>query len=240
MVDSVLETLKGSLGQMSGLLTFVFLFTLGILYMFKKSISKYIDNRFNNKKEVDKDIKILQYHSMFTVADRVVVKINAMNFTTEKDDDCVKTELLRSLIFIKVKTVKQRFSEFLETEGLDTVEANKLKFMIATMLSSLVNEYNLECEKIMINTMGISKNDAQFLIESYESFRQYIVDAFIDELDSIVMDDNYSNNFERLNTILYTVSISLSIIPRDVVGTFDKVNGRFYKYRKDIKNEESK
>ena len=84
----------------------------------------------------------------------------------------------------------------------------------------------------MSNEMDIQIEDALFLIDKYEEFREYIVNAFVDELDTIVMDDNYTNNFDRLNTILYTVSISLSIIPRDVVATFNNVNGRFKKYEK--------
>ena len=52
----------------------------------------------------------------------------------------------------------------------------------------------------------------------------------MDELEVIVMDTNYSDNFERLNTIFYAVSISLSIIPRDLVGVFNEINGRYKKY----------
>ena len=81
--------------------------------------------------------------------------------------------------------------------------------------------------------MEIDMKDAKFLVDKYEEFREYIVNAFVDELDTIVMDDNYNNNFDRMNTILYTVSISLSIIPRDVVATFNNVNGRFTRYSSD-------
>ena len=41
-----------------------------------------------------------------------------------------------------------------------------------------------------------------------------------------------ANNFLKLNAILYIVGTSLDIIPRDVVETFNNVNGRFKKYNK--------
>ena len=104
--------------------------------------------------------------------------------------------------------------------------------MVATTLSNLVNEYNDKAIKVMSEEMGIEIKDAKMLVDKYEEFREYIVNAFVDELSVIVMDDNYLDNFERLNTILYTVSISLSIIPRDVVETFNNVNGTFKKYNK--------
>ena len=84
----------------------------------------------------------------------------------------------------------------------------------------------------MSEEMSIDFKDAKFLVDKYEEFREYITRAFVEELTIIVMDDNYIDNFERLNTILYTISISLSIIPRDVVETFNNVNGTFKKYKK--------
>ena len=140
--------------------------------------------------------------------------------------------MLKKLIQLKIKTVKKRFLELLQNEKLQKMEQPQLKFLVASTLSNLVNEYNENALRIMSNEMDIQIEDALFLIDKYEEFREYIVNAFVDELDTIVMDDNYTNNFDRLNTILYTVSISLSIIPRDVVATFNNVNGRFKKYEK--------
>ena len=172
---------------------------------------------------------------MFLVCDKVLKRVDAIDFTTFSDYDEVKTKLLKKLIQLKIKTVKKRFLELLENEKLQKMEQPQLKFLVASTLSNLVNEYNENALRIMSNEMDISIQDATFLVEQYEKFREYIVNAFVDELDTIVMDDNYTNNFDRLNTILYTVSISLSIIPRDVVATFNNVNGRFKKYQKKTK-----
>ena len=228
-----LEFIKDSFGQMNGFLTFMFLvILLGVYLMIKfKDILKEI---YHNKQD-NRDVRNLKFHSMFLVCDKVLKRVDAIDFTTFSDYDEVKTKLLKKLIQLKIKTVKKRFLELLENEKLQKMEQPQLKFLVASTLSNLVNEYNENALRIMSNEMDISIQDATFLVEQYEKFREYIVNAFVDELDTIVMDDNYTNNFDRLNTILYTVSISLSIIPRDVVATFNNVNGRFKKYQKKTK-----
>jgi len=168
---------------------------------------------------------------MFLTCDKVLKKIDAIDFTTFDDYDEVKSKLLRKLIKLKIDTVSNRFKELLVKDELQDMNRTELKFLVSKTLTDLVHEYNNEALKVMTSEMGITAKDAEFLIARYEDFRQYIVDAFVDELDIIVTDENYKNNFDRLNTILYAVSISLSIIPRDVVATFNGVNGRFKKYK---------
>ena len=228
-----LSFIKDSFGQMNGFLTFMFLvILLGVYLMIKfKDILKEI---YHNKQD-NRDVRNLKFHSMFLVCDKVLKRVDNIDFTTFSDYDEVKTKLLKKLIQLKIKTVKKRFLELLENEKLQKMEQPQLKFLVASTLSNLVNEYNENALRIMSNEMEIEMKDALFLIDKYEEFREYIVNAFVDELDTIVMDDNYTNNFDRLNTILYTVSISLSIIPRDVVATFNNVNGRFKKYQKKTK-----
>lgn len=230
-----LDVVAHSFGEMGELLTFisiVFIIICVLLFKFKSTIDKIL----TKPKTKNRDIKNLVHHSMFLTGDKVLHKIDKIDFTTFECYDEIKTKLLKKLIHLKIDTVKLRFTEFLNKDGLEDVEQNQLKLMVASALSNLVNEYNDKALKIMSEEMDVDVKDARFLIEKYEEFREYIVEAFVDELGVIVMDNNYIDNFERLNTILYTVSISLSIIPRDVVATFNDVNGRFKKYKK-IQNE---
>tara|TARA_R110002012_G_scaffold119725_2_gene268825 strand:+ start:2103 stop:2807 length:705 start_codon:yes stop_codon:yes gene_type:complete len=223
-----LEFIKDSFGQMNGFLTFIIILTIIASYLavkFKDDLVELV-----NRKKDKRKIKDLSYHSMFLVCDKVLKRVENIDFTTFSDYDEVKTKLLKKLIQLKIKTVKKRFLELLQNEKLQEMEQPQLKYLVASTLSNLVNEYNNNALRIMNEEMEIEMKDAKFLVDKYEEFREYIVNAFVDELDTIVMDDNYTNNFDRLNTILYTVSISLSIIPRDVVATFNNVNGRFTRY----------
>ena len=224
------EFFSDSFGKMSGFLTFLILVLVVLSYVtikFKETITELIKKNKHNR-----DINDLLYHSMFLTSDKVLQRIDKIDFTTFDGYDEVKSKLIKKLIQLKIDTVKLRFGEFLKTKDLDKVKQSQLKLMVATTLSNLVNEYNDKAIRVMSEEMNIEIKDAKFLVDKYEEFRQYIVDAFVSELSVIVMDDNYIDNFERLNTILYTVSISLSIIPRDVVETFNNVNGTFKKYNK--------
>ena len=226
-----LSFIKDSFGQMNGFLTFIIILTIIGSYLAVKFIDDLVE--LVNKKKDKRLIKNLEYHSMFLVCDKVLKRVDAIDFTTFSDYDEVKTKLLKKLIQLKIKTVKKRFLELLKNEKLQKMEQPQLKYLVASTLSNLVNEYNDNALRIMNEEMEIDMKDAKFLVAIYEEYREYIVNAFVDELDTIVMDDNYNNNFDRMNTILYTVSISLSIIPRDVVATFNNVNGRFTRYSSD-------
>ena len=226
-----LSFIKDSFGQMSGFLTFITIIIVIAAYLsikFKDDLVELV-----NRKKDKRQIKSLSYHSMFLVCDKVLKRVDNIDFTTFSDYDEIKTKLLKKLIQLKIKTVKKRFLELLQNEKLQKMEQPQLKYLVASTLSNLVNEYNENALRIMNEEMEIDMKDAKFLVDKYEEFREYIVNAFVDELDTIVMDDNYTNNFDRMNTILYTVSISLSIIPRDVVATFNNVNGRFTRYSSD-------
>ena len=224
------DFIKDSFGKMNGFLTFIIIVTLIAAYLSIKFKDDLVD-LVNSKRKIRK-IKELSYHSMFLVCDKVLKRVDAIDFTTFDGYDPIKTKLLKKLIYLKIDTVKIRFSELLRNKKLDKMEQANLKYLVATTLSNLVNEYNIKAVKVMSEEMNINIEDAQFLVEKYEEFREYIVSAFVEELSVIVMDDNYIDNFDRINTILYTVSISLSIIPRDVVATFNNVNGKFKKYEK--------
>ncbi len=225
-----IEVISDSFGKMSGFLTFLILVLIVLAYVtlkFKETINELI-----KKQKRERKIEDLIYHSMFLTGDKVIQRIDKIDFTTFDGYDEVKSKLLKKLIQLKIETVKLRFGEFLQKEGLEKVKQSQLKLMVAATLSSLVNEYNNKAIKVMSEEMSIQIKDAKFLVDKYEEFREYITRAFVEELNIIVMDDNYIDNFERVNTILYTISISLSIIPRDVVETFNNVNGTFKKYKK--------
>jgi len=219
-----------SFGKMSGFLTFLILVLIVLAYVtlkFRETINELIKRHKRERK-----IEDLIYHSMFLTGDKVVQRIDKIDFTTFDGYDEIKSKLLKKLIQLKIDTVKLRFGEFLKTKDLDKVKQSQLKLMVATTLSNLVNEYNDKAIRVMSSEMNIKEKDAKFLVDKYEEFREYITRAFVEELNIIVMDDNYIDNFERVNTILYTISISLSIIPRDVVATFNNINGTFKKYKK--------
>ena len=155
-----LEFIKDSFGQMNGFLTFIFLvILLGVFLMikFKDTLKEMYHNKQDNR-----DVRNLKFHSMFLVCDKVLKRVDNIDFTTFSDYDEVKTKLLKKLIQLKIKTVKKRFLELLENDKLQKMEQPQLKFLVASTLSNLVNEYNENALRIMSNEMEIEIKDAVF------------------------------------------------------------------------------
>jgi len=240
---TVLEQLKDSLSKMNHIEVFILLLfvILGFIAFFNKStIALYYKNRSQRRaQELEqlysehpvREISELKAHHLFLTVKQVMYTVDNLDFTTFESYDPVKTTLIRKLISLKIETITFRFGELIEKKELDRMTGVQLKFEIITTLSNLVNEYNDHFISTIVSVYGVSEKDAIFLVDCYESFRQYIVSAFSAELENIILDDNYDNNFERMNTVLYVVSLSLSVIPEDVVQTFNKINGRFKKYK---------
>lgn len=231
-----LEYFKNSFGVMSGTLTFVAFVLVIILLIFKNSIIELLKVFINKRKLPVNKIEDLQYHHLFVMVHKVSTRVDALDFTTYDDYDEVKSFLMKLLIQMKIDVVEKNFKDFLFKEGIDTVEPAKLSLMIASMLSSLVNEYNNDFIKKVVNNYGVSKKDAKYFVDCYEDHRLYMIEAFTDGLEAIVLDHNHHDNFYRINTIFYIVSLSLNVIPKDVVDAFNSLNGRFSKYDKKIFN----
>ena len=57
-----------------------------------------------------------------------------------------------------------------------------------------------------------------------------MVEGFVDSLDSVLMNSDYNNNFDKVNTLMELCSLAIYVIPRDVRSAFEQVNGRYAKY----------
>jgi len=89
---------------------------------------------------------------------------------------------------------EKRFSELLLTPDIDTWDAYQLQHKFKSTLMEVVEEYNHEALMLYIN-WGISPEDSKFLIETYEDYRSTMVEGFVDSVDSVLMNNDYSDNF---------------------------------------------
>jgi len=198
-----------------------------VVYIFKDIIKEWLKKPISKTKPISN----LQFHDMFTTANSVRSKVNAIKFSTHGEDDKIKSRMLHKLIDLKIECVKERFKEFLLQDKLDKLDGNQLKFKIAAALSGIVKEYNEKAFNYFVNEYGISKEDSKYLIDCYEIFRQDIVDGFLSRLESITKNEDYTTNYEKISAVLEVVAISLYIIPKDSKNAMNLANGRFIKYK---------
>ena len=178
-----------------------------------------------------KPITELKYHRLFQVVEQVGKRVEGINFITHGEVDKVKTMLMNVLIQEKLTNVSIVFTDFLDDAELRVCSGNALRAKVATSLRGLVGNYNDSARDLFVD-IGISEEDAVYLIESYEEYRLDLVNGFLESLDDISTNDDYSSNYDKINAIYELVALSIYLIPKDVRIALDSVNGRFVKYEK--------
>ena len=231
--DGVVQEIVKAASGLPSVMLFTLLLTVFFFWVFKKGIAAKIGNmkipNMFKKKKMDR----LLMHDFFMVCDDISNKVKTMDFREDDDPDDnrypIKTKLLRILIERKMEVVKEDVIIFLKQEGIDKFDSNEIKFKFKTTLGALVDRYNQDCYKIFIE-MGISHEDAWYFINRYEAYRTDCIEGFVDRLDSIATNQDYSSNFDKLIAILELCSLAMAIIPRDIMSVYTLINGRFKKY----------
>lgn len=223
-----LNDIAKSFGTLTPNLTFIVIMTIIILYFLKDAIVQFIQDVKIWKRK--KKVKNLINHDVFITADVVKDKVKRISFTTHGQDDKVKTKLLQFLIEIKIESLKELLRKFLHQEGVEKYNGQKLKFEVNKVLLDLVTDYSSESHSQFIE-MGVSPEDSKFLIDSFESFREDIMDGYIERIESISTNEDYNSNYDRISAMLEVIALGLFVIPKDATNACDFINGRFLKYK---------
>ena len=225
-MDKIFEALASDILSLPTAVIAVLIFCTIIFYFFKDSISEWL------KKEVKQSQKIskLEHHRFFNVCDNVEAKISNMNFITDGEIDIPKTKMMHELICLKNIAMQKHMNKLVKTRGIDDWGVYELQFEFKKCLGDLVKDYNEKALKNFVKR-GVSHSDADYLIQNYEDYRSCMVEAFTDSIDSVLMNSDYHNNFDKVNTLLEICCVAIAVIPRDVRSSFEAVNGRYTKYK---------
>ncbi|MDO6737088.1 hypothetical protein [Wenyingzhuangia sp. 2_MG-2023] len=172
---------------------------------------------------------------MFLVANAVKVKVTKIQFITHGNPDIVKSAMLHKLIALKVDTVTAKFHEFLDRDDISKLSSLRLKYEFIQCLDCIKLIYMEEAYTFYVSR-GISSEDAKVILDSYDAFRTVITEGFIESVESITTNNTYSTNYDKLSAIFDVYALSLYVIPRDAMLSFDDVNGRLIKYKDKIDN----
>ena len=176
-----------------------------------------------------KPVTELKYHRLFQVIESVGKRVEGIEFITHKKPDKVKTLLMNILIQEKLVAVRVVFTDLLDDKELRVCSGNALRTKVATALRGLVGNYNDNARDLFVD-VGVSEVDAGYLIDTYEEYRLELVNGFLESLEDISTNDDYSTNYDKLNAIYDLVALSIYLIPKDVKEALNSVNGRFVKY----------
>ena len=224
-----METLFEQLQLLDWWAVLIILLVIIPLWIFKKPIGELLKKIKFKKNVKTRDIQQLKYHDFFNVLDEIKQKVGLIDFSKDGETNILKTWMMVRLIELKMDSIKLTFNTFISDEDLIDDSPELFKYKMGKCLNDLVDEYNLEAIK-QFKMKGVSDEDARFFVNTYEGYRDTIVQSFIERLDSISLSSRYNNNYERLLACLEVSTLAMEVIPRDIRSVYLIINGRYDKY----------
>jgi hypothetical protein len=103
---------------------------------------------------------------------------------------------------------------------------DELKQIIRKTLNSIVDNYCLKGERHLIDR-GLSKKDAAYVVELFEKWRSETRASINSRIDAIFASSFHTTNFQRTLAVYELISVSVSLIPKDGIRSFESMNGKF-------------
>lgn len=215
-------------------------FTLIPIYLLKDSIGSVIKtislkNLFTKKAKEKKDMKNLLVHDFFLSLNDLKSKVEQIDFSQENKLNTFKRKMMIELICFKKDAITYSFKEILKQDDIMTITSQAFKYRVISSITHLIDVYNKQAIDCYVK-MGVSIEDAEFFVNSYESYRQTIIDSFVNRLESITISKQYSDNYERMLAMFEVLTVAVEVIPRDVKSLYFIINGKYDKY--DLNNVE--
>jgi len=247
-MSDILQAFTSKFGELSPHLTFLLMFMIVILYFFKDTISEQIKSIkfsvasipfFNKEKkevfprktttihlEVEKlTFQDLNSHDLFNVIEDVRSAIKFHRF----EGDEVKTQVFHDFINIMLDEIKDSMSILInQIDVLDSThdpKRDELKQLIMRHLSIVVEKYCKDAEAHFINK-GLPKRDAEYVVTLFEEWRSETRRSINDRINAIFASSFHQTNFARTLAVYELISVSVSLIPKDGIRSFEQMNGK--------------
>jgi hypothetical protein len=205
-------------------LLFFAIIILGTMYFFRKPISTIITKiSFKNSKE--NDIKDLKSHDLFNTLQRVKQEAMFIKFYSHGKFDATKSRMSSDFVRFKSDVCFKKFSEFLDNDFKE-VSSDELKSMILAALWDMHGEYVKQIKMHWIEK-GIDKNDVDYVIELFETFRKDVVMSFQYRVEAIFSCTHYLTNFDKILASYSIFAFGIDLLPKDLQDTFENINGKF-------------
>ena len=203
---------------------FVLVVLVVILYYFHKPITAWVTSLIK-RKEKPQEIKSLKSHDLFSTLQRVKQEAMFLKFYSHGLFDETKSRMCTDFVKFKSDVCNEKFEEFLNHD-FTKLSSDELKQLT---LSSLWNMHQIYIDKIRTNWLskGIKKDDVDYVIQLFESFRYPVVIGFQHRVDAIFSCEHYDNHFKKILACYNIFSFGIDLLPKDLQDTFEAINGKF-------------
>ena len=197
---------------------------LSLLEEIKESIGKVL-----LRNQIEAKIKSLHSHDFFNVIESTRMSCKHTKFYTHKKLDVTKTEMFVDFMNFKLDSIAKGFGDLIDrTNSFNN--NTELKNAVIDTMGKIIVEYTEET-RIHFYKKGIPVADADYAVDTFEKWRLETVNAVSGRIMSVFSSSFHKTRYENLLAVLELVSMAIALIPKDGVGAFNSINGKF----KDIK-----
>jgi hypothetical protein len=230
--------------QLGPHLTFLLMLFIVIFYFFKDSLKKKIEEfsipgaKPEEKKEVfpkpstmvTLEVEKLTFsdlmdHDVFNVIEEVRAHLKFYEF---KEDE-TKTKVFQDFMEIMLDEISTNLSTLLhEIEDIDNTHNPKrdaLKKVIMDRLNFIVKTYCSKAETHFIKR-GFEIAEAEFVVALFEEWRSETRESINRRVNAIFASSFHQTNFARTLAVYELISVSVGLIPKDGIRSFETMNGR--------------
>ena len=204
------------------------------MYFFKDALSELIKKIKFTKKKTVKKVSSLQFHDIFNLIIQVKNKIDGIKYTTKGIHDPTKSILIHLMIGNQLKETRKALLCLIKTEGIDTMPNQTLKFELVRKMNEANVRYTNKTFLKFID-LGLSKDDANYMLNEYALFRDEVMSGYMEGVESICLNNTYETNLQKISASFEVVSLGFHLIAKDSIHTCGNVNGRYQKYKDVIK-----
>ncbi len=234
-MDNLFTSFVSKFSSLPPVLTFIVMVLLIVSYFYKDAIIKKIQ-QYKTRHEHDLDIsnghftfEDLMYHDVFSVIFEVRSAIKHHDFD-EEDGGETKTRIFHDFLNIMLEEIhlnmKQLITIIAAQHKQGETSRDELKQIIRKTLNSIVDNYCLKGERHLIDR-GLSKKDAEYVVELFEKWRSETRSSINSRIDAIFASSFHTTNFQRTLAVYELISVSVSLIPKDGIRSFESMNGKF-------------
>jgi len=234
-MEAIFNALVNKFSNLSPLLTFIFIILATTMYLFKDAISKKIQeyrmrrNSDSTSEDGQYDFDDLAYHDLFSVIFEVRSAIKHHHFH-EEDGGETKTRIFHDFLNIMLNEIfenmKQLIANIAAQHKAGDVSRDELKQMIRKSLNVIVDSYCVKGEHHLIDK-GLTKKDATYVVDLFEKWRSETRASINSRIDAIFASSFHTTNFQRTLAVYELISVSVSLIPKDGIRSFESMNGKF-------------
>ncbi len=197
--------------------------------IFSKNKPNVVEKIVYKEKERIDDYSDLLFHDFFLTLNDVKLKVKQIDFTKDQPLNNTKRKMMLKLIEFKVESIRNSFNNLIK-DDLSKITPQEFKFKVLDAIRLLIIEYNKKSIDYYVKELSITRVDAEYFVNTYESYRTTIIDSFIDRLESICVSKQYETNYSRMLAMLEVLTLAVDVIPRDVKSLYYIINGRYDHY----------